>query len=187
MAFAKFVPDKHKERNINDIDMEKNDLKFVDAKREDVHAMLDLYNYYIVNSTATFDLEEISEDAFLQRIKIEDANYKTYIVSVNDIMIGFCFFIPYRKNPAYDGTVEIGLYIKPEFTGKRYGEKIVENLEAIIREKKFKNIIASISSDNTFSISLFKRLGYRQCADYRDIAYKHDHYVGIVDFQCALR
>lgn len=162
-------------------------MKFADAKREDVNAMLDLYNYYIVNSTATFDLEEISEEKFLQRVKIEDANYKTYIVSLNNVMIGFCFYIPYRENPAYDVTVEIGIYIKPEYTGKRYGEKIVGHLEAIIREKNFKNIIASISSDNTPSISLFKRLGFRQCADYREIAYKHDHYVGIIDFQCVLR
>lgn len=168
------------------MDTKKTDLKFVDAKREDVNDMLNLYNYYIMNSTATFDLEEISAEVFLQRIKIEDDNYKTYIVSVNDIMIGFCFFIPYRENPAYDGTVEIGIYIKPEFTGKKYGEIIVNHLEAITREKKFKNIIASISSDNTFSISLFKRLGYRQCADYTEIAYKHGHYVGIIDFQCVL-
>lgn len=168
------------------MDMKKTDLKFVDAKREDVKDMLNLYNYYIINSTATFDLEEISEEVFLHRIKIEDANYKTYSVSVNDIMIGFCFFIPYRENPAYKGTVEIGIYIKPEFTGKKYGEIMVKHLEAIIREKKYKNIIASISSDNTFSISLFKRLGYRQCADYSEIAYKHGHYVGIIDFQCVL-
>lgn len=166
--------------------MKKTDLKFVDAKRYDVNDMLNLYNYYIINSTATFDLEEISAEAFLKRIKIEDVNYKTYIVSVNDIMIGFCFFIPYRENPAYAETVEIGIYLKPEFTGKKYGEIMVNHLEAIIREKKFKNIIASISSDNTSSISLFKRLGYRQCADYTEIAYKHGHYVGIIDFQRAL-
>ena len=50
------------ERNTND--MTKTDLKFVDAKREDVNEMLDLYNYYIMNSTATFDLEEISAEVF---------------------------------------------------------------------------------------------------------------------------
>lgn len=161
-------------------------MRFVNARAEDVNDMLDLYNYYIVNSTATFDLEEISAEVFLKRIRIEDTNYKTYIVSANDEMIGFCFFFPYRENPAYSGTVEIGLYIKPEFTGKKYGEIMVNYLEKIIREKKYRNIIASISSDNTFSISLFKRLGYRQCADYRDIAYKHGHYVGIVDFQYVL-
>lgn len=166
--------------------MGKTDLKFVEAKREDVGDMLNLYNYYIVNSTATFDLEEISEELFLQRIKIEDSNYKTYIVSTNDVMIGFCFFVPYRENPAYSGTVEIGLYLKPEFTGKRYGEIFVNHLEDIIREKKFKTIISSISSDNTSSIKLFTRLGYRQCADYSEIAYKHGHYVGIIDFQCDL-
>ncbi len=168
------------------MDMKKTDLKFVDARREDVNDMLDLYNYYIVNSTATFDLEEISAEVFSQRIRIEDANYKTYIVSINDEKIGFCFFIPYRENPAYSETVEIGIYIKPEFTGKKYGEIVVNHLEAIIREKKFRTIIASISSDNTSSISLFKRLGYRQCADYKEIAYKHGHYVGIVDFQRVL-
>lgn len=77
--------------------MTKTDLKFVDAKREDVNEMLDLYNYYIMNSTATFDLEEISAEVFLKRIKIEDANYKTYIVSINDVMIGFCFLYRIEK------------------------------------------------------------------------------------------
>ncbi len=44
--------------------------------------------------------------------------------------------------------------IKPEFTGKKYGEIIVNHLEQVIKEKNFRNIIASISSDNTFSIIL---------------------------------
>lgn len=98
-------------------------------------------------------------------------------------MIGFCFYNPYRENPAYGETVEIGVYIKPEYTGKRYGEQMVNHLEQVIKENKYRNIIASISSDNTNSIRLFKRLGYTQCADYKEIAYKHGHYVGIVDFQ----
>lgn len=66
------------------MDMKKADLRFVNARAEDVNDMLDLYNYYIVNSTATFDLEEISAEVFLKRIRIEDTNYKTYVVSAND-------------------------------------------------------------------------------------------------------
>lgn len=170
----------------NEMITKDSDLNFMEAKQEQVKDMLELYNFYITNSTATFDLQEISLDAFLQRIKLDDSKYKTYIVKINDIMIGFCFFIPYRENLAYEETVEIGIYIKPEFTGKKYGEIIVNHLEQVIKEKNFRNIIASISSDNTFSISLFKRLGYRQCADYKEIAYKQGHYVGIIDFQKLL-
>lgn len=153
------------------------------ARQEDVDEMLDLYNYYITNSTATFDLAEISLDEFLNRIKIDSSKYETYICKIDDRMIGFCFYIPYRSNLAYAETVEIGLYIKPEFTGKKYGEEMVKYLENAIKEKAFRNIIASISSDNVYSTRLFQRLGYCQCADYKELAYKHNHYVGIIDFQ----
>lgn len=162
------------------------DLVFTEAKPEHVMDMLSLYNHYIINSTATFDLNPISSDVFLHRIKLNDAHYKTYVIMLNDRMIGFCFFIPYRDNPAYERTVEIGLYIRPGFTGRKYGETVVRHLEQVIRDKGFGNIIASISSDNTPSIHLFQKLGYRQCADFLNIAYKHDHYVGIVDFQKIL-
>lgn len=160
-----------------------SELNFTEAGEGQVKEMLEIYNHYIISSTATFDLKEISADVFLQRIRINDSRYKTYLVKIQDAMIGFCFYIPYRENPAYDDTVEIGLYIRSEFTGRRYGEKMVGHLERIIEEKGFRNIIASISSDNDRSMNLFRRLGYRQCADYKEIARKHGHYVGIVDFQ----
>ena len=159
------------------------ELNFIEASRDQVKEMLEIYNYYIINSTATFDLKEITTDTFLQRIKVNNSKYKTYLAKIKDVIIGFCFYIPYRENPAYDNTVEIGLYIKPEFTGKRYGEKMVDYLEHIIKENNFRNIIVSVSSDNNHSIHLFKKLGYKQCADYKEIAYKHGHYVGIIDFQ----
>ena len=170
----------------NGIDSRASELQFVEAQQEQVSDMLALYNYYITNSTATFDLEAISADAFLQRIRLHHPDYKTYIIRLDGSMVGFCFFVPYRQNPAYRMTVEIGLYFKPACTGKRYGEAAVHHLEQVIREHGYRTIIASISSDNTPSIRLFERLGYRQCADYREIAYKHGHYVGIVDFQKVL-
>lgn len=40
------------------------DLSIIEAKQEHIKEMFDLYNYYITNSTATFDLEEISLDTF---------------------------------------------------------------------------------------------------------------------------
>ncbi len=163
-----------------DIDSEIN---FIEASQEQVMEMLEIYNYYISNSTATFDLKEITIDMFLHRIKVDNPTYKTYLAKIDDAMIGFCFYIPYSENPAYDSTVEIGLYLRPEFTGRRYGEKMVNYLEHKIKEKNFRNIIASVSSDNIHSINLFTKIGYEHCADYKDIAYKHGHYVGIVDFQ----
>jgi L-amino acid N-acyltransferase YncA len=163
--------------------MDESNLKFSEAKYENTQEMLDLYNYYVKTTTITFDLEEISIELFLKRIKIGDAKYKTYACQIGNILIGFCFFIPFRDKPAYQKTVEIGVYLKPEFTGKKYGEKIVKYLEGKIKDNQYMNIIASVSSENNTSIRLFRRLGYEQCASYKEVAYKHGHYVGIIDFQ----
>jgi L-amino acid N-acyltransferase YncA len=158
-------------------------LTFSEAKHGNIHDLLELYNYYIKTTTATFDLEPISIESFLKRIKLDDDKYKTYTCKIDNTLIGFCFFIPFREKKAYQATVEIGVYLKPEFTGKKYGEKIVKYLEGKIKDNQFITIIASVSSENTSSISLFRRLGYEQCAHYKDIAYKLEHYVGIIDFQ----
>ena len=154
--------------------------------QSDLTELLDLYNYYIDKTTAIFDYGKISIEEFCMRIYIDHARYKTFLVLADKALAGFYFLTEFRKKPAYDKTVEIGVYLKPEYARRGLGLEIVGHAEAVARESRFDVIIASISGENGASIRLFEKAGYKQCAHYRAVAVKFGRKLDIIDFQKIL-
>ena len=83
---------------------------FKEANLNDLDFVLDLYNYYILNTTATFDYEKITLEELQARLSYNHKKYKTFLVcdKVDKAIIGFCFLTQFRKKPAYDQSAEIG-------------------------------------------------------------------------------
>lgn len=133
-----------------------------------------------------FDFDKITIEEMKNRVFIGDNKYKTFLIYMSDRLLGFCFLTQFRNKPAYDKTVELGLYLKPQFTGNGLGIEIIRHMEETAKENQFEMLIASISGENIPSIKLFKKLGYGQCAHYREIAGKFGRKVDIIDFQKAI-
>ena len=163
-----------------------DNLTFQPATENNLAAMLELYNFYIATTTATFDHGQITPEEFRQRISIGNEKYKTYIIRLRDQPVGFCFLAHYRKKAAYDRTAEIGLYLKPDFTGKGIGDEAVLFLEKIAVSKGIRVIIASISGENTASIRLFQKMGYEKCAHYKQVGEKFGRFVDVIDYEKIL-
>jgi phosphinothricin acetyltransferase len=163
-----------------------DNLTFQPAAENDLHTMLELYNFYIITTTATFDHGQITQEEFRQRIFIGHEKYRTYIIRLRDETIGFCFLTQYRKKVAYDRAAEIGLYLKPDFTGKGIGYTAVAFLEKIAISKGIRVIIASISGENTASIKLFQKMGYEKCAHYKHVGEKFGRFVDVIDYEKIL-
>lgn len=151
-----------------------NQIIFKEASLDDLQFVLDLYNYYLSNTTCTFDYEEITLEELQERLSYHHKKYKTFLVCDRTVenRIGFCFLTRFRKKPAYDRTAEIGLYLKPEETGKKLGPVIVKFLEEYAKENQIEVMIATISGENTNSVKLFEKMGYERCAHYKRIATK---------------
>ncbi len=164
----------------------KNLIEFIEVEEKDLNTALDIYNYYIETTTATFDFDKITKEEFKNRVFINNNKYKTFLVYMNNEIVGFCFLTQFRKKEAYDKTVEVGLYLKPQFTGKGLGFEIANNMEKIAKENQFEILVASVSGENIPSIKLFRKLGYDQCAHYKGIAIKFGRKVDIIDFQKAI-
>jgi phosphinothricin acetyltransferase len=122
-----------------------------------------------------------------QIVFLNHEKYQTYLIHYRNEMVGFCFLTQFRKREAYDWTAEIGVYLKPEFTGRGLGGSIVTFLEDIARSKRIRVLLASISGENTSSIRLFERMGFEKCAHYREVGEKFGRLLDIVDYQKILR
>ena len=104
---------------MKDLNVKKmNAINFIEAKEKDLIIILNIYNYYIESTTATFYYDKLSMEEFKTFIYINHNKYKTFLIFQNKKITGFCFITQFRKKPAYDKTAEIGIYLLPEYTGK---------------------------------------------------------------------
>ncbi len=163
-------------------------IMFREANLNDLHFVLDLYNYYILNTTATFDYEKITLEELQARLSYNSTKYKTFLVCdrVDKNIMGFCFLKQFKKKPAYDGSAEIGIYLKPENTGQKLGHTILKFLEEYAKENRIEVIIASISGENVNSMKLFARMGYERCAHYKKIAVKFNRSIDLIHYEKIL-
>jgi phosphinothricin acetyltransferase len=167
---------------------ENHQVLFREANPDDLSFVLDLYNYYILNTTAIFDYEKITIGELQARLSYANKRYRTFMVcdTTDKNIIGFCFLTQFRKKTAYDRTAEMGIYLAPENTGKKIGKSIIKFLEGYAKENQIEVIIATISGENIASVKLFEKMGYARCAHYRKIAIKFNRHLDLMNYEKIL-
>ena len=168
--------------------VENNNVIFREAQLDELSFALDLYNFYIVNTNILADHEPITLEELQARLSYQTKNYKTFLVchETEQNVVGFCFLTQFRKKPAYDSTAEIGVYLKPEHSGKKLGPAMIHFLEEYAKQNHIEVIIASIAGENSPSIKLFEKMGYEQCAHYKQVARKFGRHIDVISYEKIL-
>ena len=155
-------------------------------QEEDLPIVLEIYNHYILTTTANFYTAPISVETFRTLIFLDHRLYKAYVIHHMDEIAGFCFLTQFKKREAYDRTAELGIYLKQEFTRRGLGTKAIKHLEKVAAANGLKVVIASISGENSESIELFRKLEYDQCAHFKKIGEKWGRAIDVIFFQKSL-
>lgn len=112
-----------------------------------------------------YDMERDVEDmAELRAAHVRDAKYRS--VYVADDLVGFFGF-------ALEGTtVEVGLGLRPDLTGRRFGREFLEaGLEFAREHFRPLRFQLRVAAFNERAIKLYERAGF-----VRDAVYLHDFY-----------
>lgn len=147
----------------------------------------EVYDYYILNSTATFHTEPVTIDEIKTFLPVEIKKYPSFLVCYNDEVCGYCFINRYKARSAYDRTAEITIYLQPEFLGKGIGKEVLVRMEKIAIENGIAVLIALITSENTDSIKTFEKLGYEKCAHLKQVGEKFGRILDVVFYQKILK
>lgn len=166
--------------------MSSYNLSFKKLTEQDLFTVKEIYDYYIAHSTATFHTEPISLHELEEFIFINHHLYPSYLIFCDNVVAGYCYFTYFKKRQAYNRTAEITVYLKPEFTSKGIGKKVLVFLDEAAKERNIKNLIAVITGNNTNSISLFEKAGYSKCAHFKNVGEKLGQVLDIVCYQKEL-
>lgn len=161
--------------------------KYTRLQEKDLSFVKDIYDYYTLHTTTVYFLERVSIDDLKTFIPVNDPVYHSYLVNTeNGEPCGFCYFSRFKPREAYRISVEITIYLHPDFTGRGYGQEIMSFLEDIIRRQGFTNIVALIDSENQSSIRLFSNNGYERCAYLKEVAEKFGKKLDVTFYQKLL-
>jgi L-amino acid N-acyltransferase YncA len=158
-------------------------LRLIDLKLSDFNHVKEIYDYYILNSTATFHTDLISIEELKSVILIAHPKYKSFLIDYEGETCGYCYISQYKKRPAYDRTAEITIYLKPEYSGKGIGKETLRLLETVAKNNEISVLIGIITGENQASIRLFEKCGYEKCAHFKKVGEKFDRLLDVVAYQ----
>jgi L-amino acid N-acyltransferase YncA len=152
---------------------------------EDIHLqeVLDIYNYYVINTTVSFHTIPINLNEIKENVIFEKSIYKSFIICLDNIITGYVLISQHKKKQAYDVSGEVTIYLKPEYVGQGIGGKALKFIEEFAANQGFHVLIATICSENEKSIFLFEKYGYYQCAHYKEVGFKFGRRLDIVTYQ----
>ncbi|WP_298648213.1 GNAT family N-acetyltransferase [uncultured Proteiniphilum sp.] len=158
-------------------------LKLIDLKESDFNLVKEIYDYYILSSTATFHKDLISVEELKSIILVAHPKYKSFLIDYEGETCGYCYISQYKKRQAYDRTAEITIYLKPEYSGKGIGVETMTLLEAVAKKNEIFVLIGIITGENQASIRLFEKCGYEKCAHFKKVGEKFDRLLDVVAYQ----
>jgi phosphinothricin acetyltransferase len=159
------------------------------ATVDDLQALTDIYNHYVVNTPVTFDLRPLTLDerrAWFDDHKMSGPHRLLVATNGEGACVGYASTSRWRPKAAYDTTVEASVYCHPAAVGQGCGTALYTALFQLLRGQDVRTIVAGISLPNPASISLHERFGFRPVGVFHAVGRKFDRYWDVAWFERPL-
>lgn len=147
---------------------------------DDIIDVMNIYNYYVKTSTATFSIEAIDRHEMMGLALTGDKRFVSFVMEEEGKIIGYGLFNRYKKREAYDKTAEVTIYLHHEATGKGYGRQLLAHMLDVAKEMDFHALLAVICEENKKSIQLFEANGFFECAHFREVGVKFGRMLDVI-------
>ena len=148
------------------------------AQREDLARINEIYNYYVVNTPVTFDVEpytmERREAWFSQFAKT--GRHRLLVAEENEVVMGYAGTTRFRPKAAYETTVEATIYCAPEAVGKGIGKRLYAELFASLKGEDIHRFVAGYALPNAATEALHRRFGFEVVGVFRENGRKFGKY-----------
>jgi phosphinothricin acetyltransferase len=157
------------------------------ATADDLDAINDIYNHYVVHSTCTAQYQPTTPAERRAWFDARQAPRHPVIVGEREgVILGYACLQPYNLREGYRFTVENSIYVRHDVRRAGVGRALLDALIDRARAAGYKNIIASISGDQDASMALHARAGFVEVGRMPKIVVKLDRWLDVVYMQLLL-
>jgi phosphinothricin acetyltransferase len=137
------------------------------ATPDDAAAIASIYNEGIADRIATFETEPRTTEQIATQLRDKRDRWPTIVAEHDGRVVAWAGAGPYRTRPAYAGVAEHSVYVARSARGKGAGRAVLDALCRTYAERGFWKLVSRIFPENTASLELHERCGFRVVGVYR--------------------
>jgi phosphinothricin acetyltransferase len=160
------------------------------ARLEDLPALTEILNHYVLHTHSTFDVTPSTPE---QRVPwFHDhsggGRYRMLVgEQASGLVIGFACSGRHRTKEAYNTTVETSVYCHPDFVGRGLGSVLYGSLFTALEDQDIHRCVAGIAQPNEASNALHQRFGFRMIGTYSEVGRKFGKFWDVLWLERPLR
>jgi phosphinothricin acetyltransferase len=155
----------------------------------DVEAMLTIYRHHIlrgieesVDDSGTPEPDDLRD----RRKNLRSHRLPHLVATCGGEVLGYAYVVLFRKRPAYRYTVKHSIYIHREHLGRGVGRLLMQELIDACAATGFRQMIGYIDADNTASLAIHEKFGFRRVGLLPGVAYRYGRWADTVMVQRSL-
>jgi phosphinothricin acetyltransferase len=149
------------------------------VKLEDAREIVEIYNYYILNSCVTFEELALSAEEMRGRIEVAHLKFPWLVFEKDNKIIGYAYASAWKPRSAYKHTVESTVYLKKEAINNGVGSLLYAALISQLTDLGFHALIGGISLPNEASVALHEKFGFEKIAQFKEVGYKFQKWIDV--------
>lgn len=161
------------------------------ATVEDARELVNIYEYYVLNTAISFEYEVPTVEEFRARIENTLSKYPYLVaesVSENkNEIIGYAYASAFKSRPAYDWAVETSIYVKHGLTKSGVGKRLYQELEKYLKMQNITNMNACIAVPEVEdeyctrnSLDFHEHIGFNMVGEFHKCGYKFNKWYNMV-------
>lgn len=145
-------------------------------EQSDIADVLAIYEYYVINSAATFEEEVPSLEAFADRINKILENYPYLVYEEDGEIVGYAYASVFRTRIAYRFSTEVSVYVHKDHFRKGIGKALYGALLPLLKEQGFHTAIGGLTMPNEASVKLHEDFGFEKVAEFKHSGFKFNQW-----------
>jgi phosphinothricin acetyltransferase len=152
----------------------------------DAGQIAEIYNYYILNTTVTFEEEKVTAPEMSARIVEVQEKFCWLVYEIEGKIKGYAYAGPWKSRCAYRYSAELSVYLENGLTGKGMGTALFKSLLERLGQLELHGVIGGMALPNDACIALHKKYGFSQVAHFKEVGFKFNKWIDVVYYEKIL-
>lgn len=164
-------------------------VKIRPAVRDDLPRLTEIYNYYVVNTPITFDLEPVTVESRTRWFNEHSGTkrHRMFVAEDAGRVVGYACTGQFRDKAAYDTSTETSIYCAHDATGRGIGAMLYRVLFDALKNEDINRLLGGITLPNEASVALHRKFGFTEVGVFTECGRKFDKFWDVVWMERPLR
>ena len=146
----------------------------------DAAAIANIYNYYVTDTTVTFEEEPVSSGEMGRRIETLVSSGQPWLVAeVDGQVAGYAYATKWHHRHGYRYSAEVTVYLGKDFGGRGLGTALYNELFPLLASNGIRSLVGVIALPNAASVALHEKFGMQKVGHLKAIGMKFGEWIDV--------